>query len=162
MVGQISALRRYARALVGDPTRADDLVQDCLERAWSRSHLFRRGRDVRTWLFTILHNIYVDGVRQRGRQPAILPLAEDIEHLSVRPAQEDAAEISDLGHALAELPADQAAAVLLVGLEGMSYRDAATVLGVPVGTLMSRLYRGRESLRALVADDRRVRLKRVK
>lgn len=162
MVGQISPLRRYARALTGDRARADDLVQDCLERAWSRSHLFRPEKDIRIWLFTILHNLYVTTVRQQSRQPTLVPLADEIDRLSVRATQEDGPEIADLGRALGQLPADQKAAVLLVGVEDMTYHEAAAVLGVPAGTLMSRLHRGRQRLRELMAGDTPVPLKSVK
>lgn len=162
MAGQIPSLRMYARALVGDRTRADDLVQDCLERAWSRSHLFRSEGDIRVWLFTILHNLYVSTVRRQSRQPILMPLTDQVECLPLRPAQESRAEIADLGRALAGLPADQRAAVLLVGLEDMTYEEAANVLAIPVGTLMSRVHRGRKGLRALMAGEPPTCLKRVK
>lgn len=162
MVGQIPSLRRYAWALVADRTRADDLVQDCLERAWSLSHLFRGQEDIRVWLFTILHNLYVSSVRRQSRQPVIIPLMDHLEGPSVRPVQEISAEIADLDRALAGLSADQRAAVLLVGVEDMTYQEAATVLAIPVGTLMSRLHRGRKQLRALMADTPPAHLRRVK
>ncbi len=162
MVGQIPSLRRYARALVADRTRADDLVQDCLERAWSRSHLFRRQGDIRVWLFTILQNLYVSSLRRQSRQPVLTPLMDQVGGPSVRAVQEITVEIADLDRALAGLPADQRAAVLLVGVEDMTYQEAATVLAIPVGTLMSRLHRGRKRLRALMADAPPARLRRVK
>ncbi len=162
LVGQIPYLRRYAWVLVGDRTRADDLVQDCLERAWSRSHLFRPEEDIRVWLFTILHNLYVDDVRRQSRQPVLMPLTDQVECPSFRATQEGGPEIADLGRALAQLPAEQSAAVLLVGLEDMTYREAAAVLGIPEGTLMSRLHRGRKRLRDLMAGDAPARLRRVK
>ncbi|MFQ5785999.1 MAG: sigma-70 family RNA polymerase sigma factor [Alphaproteobacteria bacterium] len=162
IVGQIPALRRYARALTGDAPRADDLVQDCLERAWSRAHLFHRDRDIRVWLFAILHNQFVSGVRRRSRRPVEVPLKDEGHRLAVPPTQESGPEIADLGRALERLPAEQKAAVLLVGLEDMTYREAADVLGIPEGTLMSRLHRGRRRLRDLMSGDRPVRLERVK
>lgn len=162
MVAQIPSLRMYARALVGDPTQADDLVQDCLERAWSRSHLFRSEGDIRVWLFAILHNLYVSAVRRQSRQPVLTPLTDQVESPSMRSAQESRVEIANLERALAGLPVDQRAAVLLVGLEDMTYEEAAAVLGIPVGTLMSRLHRGRKRLRARTAGDTPARLKRVK
>lgn len=162
MVGQIPSLRRYAWALVADRTRADDLVQDCLERAWSRSHLFRGQEDIRVWLFTILQNLYVSSLRRQSRQPVLTPLTDQVGGPSVRAVQEIRVEIADLDSALGGLPADQRAAVLLVGAEGMTYREAATVLAIPVGTLMSRLHRGRKQLRALMADTPPAHLRRVK
>lgn len=162
LVGQIPYLRRYAWALLSDRTRADDLVQDCLERAWSRSHLFRPEEDIRVWLFTILHNLYVDDVRRQGRQPVLVPLTDQVQSPSLRATQEGGLEIADLGRALGQLPAEQSAAVLLVGLEDMTYREAAAVLGIPEGTLMSRLNRGRKRLRDLMAGDAPARLRRVK
>lgn len=162
MVAQIPSLRMYARALVGDRTRADDLVQDCLERAWSRSHLFRSEEDIRVWLFAILHNLYVSTVRRQSRQPVRIPLTDQVESRSLHSAQESRLEIADLERALAGLPVDQRAAVLLVGLEDMTYEEAAAALAIPVGTLMSRLHRGRKKLRAHMAGDAPARLKRVK
>ncbi|RMD63537.1 MAG: sigma-70 family RNA polymerase sigma factor [Alphaproteobacteria bacterium] len=162
MIEQIPSLRRYARALVGDRSRADDLVQDCLERAWSRAHLFRPGEDVRVWLFTILHNLHVSSIRRRRRQPRLVPLVDGAPDPAMREGQESAAEMADLAWALEQLPPDQCSAVLLVGLEDMTYRQAAAVLGIPVGTLMSRLYRGRQRLRALIEGEVSVHLKRAK
>lgn len=162
MVAEIPPLRMYAKALVGDPTQADDLVQDCLERAWSRSHLFRSEGNMRVWLFAILHNLYVSAVRRQSRQPVRIPLTDQVESRSLRSAQEGRLEIADLERALAGLPVDQRAAVLLVGLEDMTYEEAAGVLDIPVGTLMSRLHRGRKQLRARMAGDVPARLKRVK
>ncbi len=162
LIGQIPYLRRYARALLGDRTQADDLVQDCLERAWSRSHLFRPEEDIRVWLFTILHNLYVSSMRRQGRQPRLVPLTDEIDRASVCATQESGLQLSDLTRALGALPAEQRAAVLLVGVDDMTYQEAAAVLGVPIGTLMSRLHRGRQRLRDLMAGDAPVRLKRVK
>ncbi len=98
------------RALVGDRTRADDLVQDCLERAWSRSHLFRSEGDIRVWLFAILHNLYVSTVRRQSRQPAMMPLTDKMESQPIPSAPESRLEIADLERALAVLPVDQRAA----------------------------------------------------
>ena len=152
IVRYIPPLRRYARALVGDHGRADDLVQDCLERAWSRVDLWRPGTDMRAWLFTIMHNLHANATRSRARAPASAPLDDDAIALHVRPAQEDGLEIRDLEKALARLPEEQRAVILLVGLEAMAYESAAAVLDIPVGTLMSRLHRGRERLRTLMSE----------
>ena len=142
--------------------RADDLVQDCLERAWSRSHLFRADGDMRVWLFTILHNLYVSAIRQQQRRPTVVPLAEHAETLAATPREDLHMELVDLDRVLVELPADQRAAVLLVGVEDMSYEEAATVLAIPVGTLMSRLHRGRRQLRLLMSGEVPPRLQRIK
>ena len=162
IIREIPSLRAYARLLVGERNRADDLVQDCLERAWSRAHLFRAGGDMRVWLFTILHNLYVSDIRQQQRRPTVVPLAEHDATLAAPPREDFHMEIADLDRALVELPADQRAAVLLVGVEDMSYEEAAAVLAIPVGTLMSRLHRGRKRLRILMNGKAPPRLQRIK
>jgi RNA polymerase sigma-70 factor (ECF subfamily) len=162
LVAELPHLRRYARALVKDPESADDLVQDCLERAWSRSHLLRSKAELRTWLFTILHNIYVSGVRKHARDPLLVVDGNADSTGTTPPAQEHNLALRELPEALAALDADQRAAVLLVGLEDLSYREAASVLGIPLGTLMSRLHRGRRRLRVLMEGGAPIHLKRVK
>lgn len=146
----IPHLRRYARALTGDHSAADDLVQDTLERAWRRLVLWRSGGNLRAWLFTIMHNLYVN---QLKANPA--NRSQSAEHaaldLSVTPTQEDRLELQDLNKALRRLSNEQREVVLLVGLEQLSYDEAARVLGVPIGTVMSRLSRGREQLRAMMS-----------
>jgi RNA polymerase sigma-70 factor (ECF subfamily) len=145
----IPQLRRYARALTGDHSAADDLVQDTLERAWRRLALWRSGSNLRAWLFTIMHNLYVN---QLKANPAIR--SRSAEHAAVdlpaTPTQEERLELQDLNKALRRLSDEQREVVLLVGLEEMSYQEAAEILGVPIGTVMSRLSRGREQLRALM------------
>ena len=147
----IPRLRRYAKALTGDHTGSDDLVQDTLERAWGRFHMWRRGSDLRAWLFTIMHNLYVNQSRTRSTERRLQPKNEESE-LPVRTTQEDKLEIRDLEAALRRLPDEQREVVLLVGLEQMSYQEAAEVLRIPLGTVMSRLSRGRGHLRALMSD----------
>lgn len=160
IVQQIPGLSRYARALVSDRAEADDLVQDCLERAWSRLHLWEPGTNIRTWLFTILHNLHANAARRQGRQPRLQPLEGAAANLPTRPTQEDGLEVHGLIDALARLPEGQRAVILLVGLEEMSYGEAAAVLDIPVGTLMSRLHRGREQLRVLMSGDGDAAIKR--
>lgn len=146
-------LRRYARALVGDRTRADDLVQDTLERAWGKFHLWRRGSDLRAWLFAIMHNVHVNSLRKNVAAPALLPLQEDALDVPVRADQEDALQVRDLQTALGHLPPEQREVLLLVGLEEMRYEEVARVLDLPLGTVMSRLSRGRERLRQIMAGS---------
>lgn len=147
----IPRLRRYARALAGDGARADDLVQDTLERAWGKFHLWRRGSDLRAWLFSIMHNVYVNGVRKSSAAPTLLPLEEDALDVPVRADQEDGLQVRDVHAALGCLSQEQREVLLLVGLEEMRYEEVAKVLDVPLGTVMSRLSRGRERLRQIMA-----------
>jgi RNA polymerase sigma-70 factor, ECF subfamily len=148
----IPTLRRYARALVRDTTAADDLVQECLTRALIKLHLWRDGSNLRAWLLTILHNQHVNRIRRSIREGTTVELSEAGSLLVLsRPAtQEKHLELRDLGRALGLLPEEQRAAILLVGLEGMRYDEASEVLGVPVGTVRSRLSRGRLALRRLM------------
>lgn len=146
---EIPRLRRYARALTRDLIAADDLVQECLTRALSKLHLWQQGTDLRAWLFTILHNQYINHVRRTAREGTTIGLSEREPLLARAPQQRSRLELRDLERALAKLPRTQRSVILLVGLEGMSYGEVATALGVPVGTIRSRLSRGREALRRL-------------
>jgi RNA polymerase sigma-70 factor (ECF subfamily) len=158
----VTALRRYANALEGNREEADDLVQECLARAIARTKAWSEIRNVRAYLFTILHNLHVDRI-SRGRTAGTSVPLEFVEHkLTAKPLQEEGLRIRDLERALRVLPDDYRKAVLLVGLEGMSYQEAATTLGVPIGTIMSRLSRGRETLRQLMATEARAKLRMVK
>ena len=147
---EIPRLRRYARALTRDLSAADDLVQDCLARALSKVHLWQAGTDLRAWLFTILHNQYVNHVRRAVREGAAVGLSETEPMLTSQPNQNKRLELRDLERAIARLPEEQRAVLLLVGLEGMRYEEVAVILDVPVGTIRSRLSRGREMLRRLM------------
>ena len=147
LVELIPRLRRYARALVGDRASADDLVQDTLERAWAKLHLYRRGTDLRAWLFTVMHNVHVNKVRATR---ATETLEDEMPELAQRAAQGDALMVRDLDRAIALLPAEQRAVLLLDTLEDMSYDEVARTLGIPIGTVMSRLSRAREKLRGLM------------
>ena len=160
LVELIPRLRRYARALVGDRSSADDLVQDTLERAWAKLHLYRRGTDLRAWLFTVMHNVHVNRVRAARSSD---PLEDEMPELAQRGTQPDALLVRDLDRAIARLPADQRAVLLLVTLEDMSYDKVARTLGIPIGTVMSRLSRAREKLRAMMLGQSPLaRLKLVK
>jgi RNA polymerase sigma-70 factor (ECF subfamily) len=157
----IPALRRYAWALLRDEAAADDLVQDCLERALARWQLRRRDGNLRAWLFTILHNRFISDRRRDARRGIPLPLEEGSEAASASDSEAGVAR-RDLLDALALLPEEQRAVVLLVGVEDLSYEDAAQALGVPIGTVMSRLSRGREKLRRYIDGERPAMLRRVK
>jgi RNA polymerase sigma factor (sigma-70 family) len=150
LVELIPRLRRYARALVGDRATADDLVQDTLERAWAKLHLYRRGTDLRAWLFTVMHNVHVNRVRA-ARATDVLD--EEMPELAQRPRQGDSLLVRDLDRALVRLPVEQRAVLLLVTLEEMSYEEVARALGIPIGTVMSRLSRAREKLRVMMSGQ---------
>ena len=147
IAAHIPRLRRYARALAGDSHRADDLVQDTLERALTKFHLWRRGSDLRAWMFSIMHNVFVNQLKQRRE----LALDEDAEAALESAPRADPLELRDLDAALRRLSAEQREVLLLVGLEQLSYAEASQALGVPVGTVMSRLSRGRERLHVLMS-----------
>ncbi len=159
---QIPRLRRYAQALVGDSTRADDIVQDCLERAWSKIHLFRPGSDLRAWLFTILHNVHANAARRYNTRPTLVPLLDETLAPASRATQLDELEVGDLRSALAKLSDDQRQVILMVGMEQMRYEEVATVLEIPIGTVMSRLHRARERLRDLLSADPDAPLRKVR
>ena len=156
----IPRLRRYARALTGERTAADDLVQDTLERAWTKLHLWRSGSDLRAWMFTIMHNVHVNHVRSKGA-PTV-PIDEDMADAPVRPTQSDLLEVRDIEAALRRLPTEQREVILLVALEHLSYQQSADTLGIPIGTVMSRLARARERLRVMLATDAGASLKVIK
>lgn len=145
----IPRLRRYARALVGDKSSADDLVQDTLERGIKKITLWQPGSDMRAWLFSIMHNLRVDQIRKPTMASELIH--EDLAEPTIPAHQTQGLEIRDLQTALALLPASQREVLLLVALEGMSYEDVALTLSIPIGTVMSRLSRAREKLRALMA-----------
>jgi RNA polymerase sigma factor (sigma-70 family) len=147
LVDLIPRLRRYARALVSDRASADDLVQDTLERAWAKLHLYRRGTDLRAWLFTVMHNVHVNKVRATRATDS---LDDEMPELAQRAVQGDALVVRDLDRSIALLPAEQRSVLLLVTLEDMSYEEVARTLSIPIGTVMSRLSRAREKLRAMM------------
>jgi len=158
----IPSLRRYARGLTGDPHRADDLVQDTLERAWSRYSRWQRRGELRAWMFGIMHNHFIDGVRSANRR-ADQTAAGELPDVPVRATQADHLEVRDLDRCLQALPAEQREVLLLVCVEDLSYQETAQILDVPMGTVMSRLSRAREKLGALMQGrDAGNRLHRVK
>lgn len=151
---EIPHLRRYARALTRDPEDADDLVQDCLERALRKRHLWQRRGSLRGWLFRMLYHVHLNRRRGQSRRPVVLGTEAIIDGPATPPAQESHVECRRVADALDQLPAHQRDALLLVSLEGMPYDEAAWVLKVPVGTLRSRLSRARDALRASIAMRR--------
>lgn len=155
----IPSLRRYALALTRDADIADDLVQDCLERALKKRRLWRPQGPVRAWLFAILHNRFVSDRRRDMRRGAHLPI-DPADH-PVAPDDPVAnVALAEVGRALDALSLEQRTALLLVAVEGLTYREAALALGVPVGTVMSRLARARRALAQELAG--RPRLAEVK
>jgi RNA polymerase sigma-70 factor, ECF subfamily len=148
---QIPRLRRYARALTGGAQTADDLVQDCLERAWRKAHRWEPGSDLRAWLFTLMHNLFVNGLKRKT------PDTEPMEHTDYAdpraPGADAGLALRDLEQGLASLSAEHRAVLLLVCLEDMSYEQVAAVTGVPIGTVMSRLHRARERMRTYMSGD---------
>lgn len=162
IVGHVGALRRYARALVGNQADADDLVQECITRVLAHMRAWREVRDLRAYMFTTLHNVFVDSGRRRRTAGAEVPIEDAVGRLVAPANQTVRLEVRDMMTALGQLPKEQREVVLLVGLEGMSYGEAAQVLGVPIGTVMSRLSRGREALRQLTTHGKTARLRVVK
>ena len=162
-IAELPRLRRYARALVKNADAADDLVQDCVERSLSRLHQFRDGTDMRLWLFTIMHSIFVNGVSRRKTTVDLDRLDPSYEaRLATPPEQCRGLMKRDLEVALGQLPDNQREMVILVGLENMTYKQAAEITGVPIGTVMSRLARGRERLGQLMNGDDVTVLRRAK
>lgn len=147
----IPALRRYAFALLRNQEAADDLVQDCLERALQKQLLWLKGSSMRAWLFTIMHNIYINQLRKQSRRPATFSLDtdHDAHDISSGSALSDS-NFSDIEKGLKQLTEEQRQVLLLVALEGFSYKEVSKILNIPMGTVMSRLSRARETLRSFM------------
>ena len=145
----IPNLRRYARALVGDRDGADDLVQDTLERAVRKFHLWKPG-DLRAWLFSIMHNVFVNQLKARKIMPSV---EIDEATIAAHIPTVTSVDLLDLQRALLTLAPEQREVVLLIALEDMTYADVSRALGIPIGTVMSRLSRGREKLRGLMSGE---------
>ncbi len=144
-------LRRFARSLTHDAVDADDLVQQCLARALGKVQLWKAGTDLRAWLFRILHNEYVSQIRRAARHGTAVDWSEYESTLTCAPGQIEQLEIRDLVRALTSLPEEQRTAVLMIGLAKGDYYEVASACKVPVGTIRSRLSRGRKNLRALMS-----------
>lgn len=170
---QLPRLRRYARALTHSREAADDLTQDTLERAWSKRALWSDSGDatrptsLRAWLHAVMHNVFINSTRKRRPDESLDDLPDSAEALREEGASaETRVALRDMQRALVRLPDEQREVVLLVGLEQLSYAETADALGVPIGTVMSRLSRGRERLRQMLEDpdaqSRASGLRRVK
>ncbi len=147
VIGQLAALRRYARSLARDWDDAEDLVHDALVRAYERKQTFRSGGNLKNWLLSIVHNTYVDRVRKSRSHHRKLTAAAQLANVDEHADPDHAVRLSQLRSAFCLLPDEQRDALHLVAIEGLSYQEAAEVLGIPGGTLMSRISRAREKLR---------------
>ncbi len=163
LAAELPHLRRFSRALVGDAALADDLVQDCVERALIKNHLYDPARPLRAWLYAVLRNLFISGLR-RDRRSAVVKTVDDLtgSEGSVPPNQEERLSVALIAEALDRLPQEQREVIVLVALEDMSYRDAAEIAGVPIGTVMSRLSRARAALQRILEDRGHTVLRRVK
>ncbi len=167
LLAAIPRLRRYARVLAGDAARADDLVQETLARGWEKRRLWQAGTDLRAWLFTIMHNVFVNQRAGAVREAGNVSLDADSEsgrgawQIAVPAGQFARVELAEIMQQVGRLPSEQREVLLLAAVEEMKYEEIAATLSVPVGTVMSRLSRAREKLRRM-ADERPAALKRVK
>jgi RNA polymerase sigma-70 factor (ECF subfamily) len=153
LIAQLPALRRYARALVGNSAHADDLVQDCIERALRQSDRLREPQRLGGWLRSILHNLYIDELRRgRSRGPEH-DIDDYADHFALSTPPADRGAVIDFGRAMDTLTLEHRQVLLLVGLEDMNYREIAAELNIPIGTVMSRLARARERLRGALEGD---------
>jgi len=149
VLGQLGALRRYARSLSRDASEAEDLVHDALVRAYERRSSFRSGGNMRAWLLSILHNTFVDRVRSRSAEAARAAESVRLSETALAAPQEHSVRLAQVRDAFMALPEEQRAALHLVAIEGLSYQEAADALAIPLGTLMSRIGRARAALRAM-------------
>jgi len=166
LVAAIPRLRRYARVLTGESSRADDLVQDTLARAWEKRELWRAGSDLRAWLFTIMHNVFVNQRALARRDARNVSLDGDESggeswQLSVRATQYARVELMEMMQQVGRLPSEQREVLLLAAVEELRYEEIAEVLAIPIGTVMSRLSRARDKLRRM-ADEPPSALKVIK
>src|SRR6476469_539032 len=157
LLAAIPRLRRYARVLTGDATRADDLVQETLARGWEKRRLWAAGTDLRAWLFTIMHNVFINQRAMSMREAQNVSLDAEGEsgaawQLPVRAPQQAHVELIEVLRELGRLPPEQREVLVLAAIEEMRYEEIATVLSIPVGTVMSRLSRAREKLRRAVNE----------
>ena len=157
LVAAIPRLRRYARVLTGNPTRADDLVQDTLLRGWDKRRLWQTGSDLRAWLFTIMHSVYVNQLKLARREAGNISLDSEGEYGAAWQVAEydnqlERIELRELVQLMGRLPAEQREVLLLATVEELRCEEIAAVLAIPIGTVMSRLFRARDKLRRMVAE----------
>jgi RNA polymerase sigma-70 factor, ECF subfamily len=163
IIALIPQLRRFARGLCGDQALADDLVQDCIERALVKAHLYDPARPLKAWLYTVLRNGFISGIRHEKRSTIVKSIDElGMGEGAALPEQEHGLSVVQLRDALDLLPAQQREVIVMVALEELSYREISDMTGVPVGTVMSRLSRGREALRGILERRGQPFLRRVK
>lgn len=160
---ELPYLRRFARALCGDAALADDLVQDCAERAMTKAHLYDPSRPLRAWLYAILRNIFISGLR-KGLRLQVTKTVDDLVdgEDAVAPDQETGFSLALIANAMDTLPDQQREVLVLVGLEEMSYRETSEIIGVPIGTVMSRLSRARNHMQKILEERGTPILRRVK
>jgi RNA polymerase sigma-70 factor (ECF subfamily) len=149
---ELPRLRRYALVLAGSPDAADDLVQDTLERALKKRHLWLNRGSLRSWLYRIQFNVFMNQANHRRRRAAETPLNDDREPITNGAPQESQVALRQIRDAMAQLPPEQRAAIALTAIDGLCYDEAAAALGIPLGTLRSRLFRGRQRLLELCAE----------
>ncbi|MGU3494365.1 sigma-70 family RNA polymerase sigma factor [Xanthobacteraceae bacterium A53D] len=149
VIGELAALRRYARTLTRSDTDAEDLVHDALVRAYEKRDAFQKGRNLRVWLMSILHNLFIDGRRARKAEAERVARAADLRDTAQAPSQDHHMRLAQVRDAFMELPEEQREALHLVAIEGLTFADAAKALDIPMGTLMSRLARARAALREM-------------
>ena len=157
LLAAIPRLRRYARVLTGDPARADDLVQETLARGWEKRRLWAAGTDLRAWLFTIMHNVFVNQRAMAVRESQNVSLDAEGDagaawQVPVRAPQQTHVELLEVLRQLAQLPPEQREVLVLAAVDEMRYEEIATMLSIPVGTVMSRLSRAREKLRRAMSE----------
>ncbi|MGC2855418.1 sigma-70 family RNA polymerase sigma factor [Novispirillum sp. DQ9] len=163
VLGQLTSLRRYARSLARDSAEAEDLVHDALVRAYERRASFRPGGNLRAWLLSIIHNTFIDGRRSQKSEATRVEQAGHLAATTAEASQEHSVRLAQVRQAFLNLPDEQRSALHLVSVEGLTYQEAAEALGIPVGTLMSRIGRARATLRAMeeAAPARQARLRIV-
>ena len=156
----IPPLRRYANSLFYNQDEADDLVQDCLERALRKQSLWKPSSSLRSWLFTMQHNLYVNKLRSKGRKPEMIAETDTLSHRQ-EPYKHDAL-IHNIDFCIKQLPEDHREVLILVTVEGFAYKEVAQILDIPVGTVMSRLSRARKDLQGIMTGETKPVLRRVK
>ena len=163
LIAELPYLRRFARSLAGDAALADDLVQDTAARAIEKQRLYDPSRPLRAWLYAILRNLFINGIRKRAQFHVVKNVDDLIDgEDAVPPEQEQGLSLRLITDALDRLPPQHREVIALVSLEEMSYRDVSEILGVPMGTVMSRLSRAREQMRRLLESRGTLVLRRVK